>query len=86
MEYVTTAERIGIKKGFELGFKQGLQLGLQQGIQLGLQQGIQRGKIIFEIMAAQRIVKQDFYSEQELKTKNLEELKSILAKISSKQV
>ncbi len=74
MEYVTTAERIGIKKGFELGFQQ------------GFQQGIQRGKIIFEIMAVQLILKQDFYSEQELKTKKLEELKSILAKISSKQV
>ncbi|MBU1614835.1 hypothetical protein KJ693_05915 [bacterium] len=39
MPYITSVERIGMKKGRE----QGLQEGMQQGIQQGMQQGIQQG-------------------------------------------
>jgi flagellar biosynthesis/type III secretory pathway protein FliH len=38
--YITTAERIGMKKGFEQGLQQGMQQGLQQGIQQGIQRGL----------------------------------------------
>ena len=38
MPYITSVERIGIRKGIE----QGLQEGIQQGMQRGLQQGLQQ--------------------------------------------
>lgn len=38
MPYVTTGERIGLRKGREEGLQQGLQQGLQRGLQQGLQQ------------------------------------------------
>jgi hypothetical protein len=38
--YITTAERIGMKKGIEIGIKQGIQQGIKQGIQQGIQQGL----------------------------------------------
>jgi predicted transposase YdaD len=41
--YITTAEKIGMKKGFEQGLQEGMQQGIQQGLQQGIQQGIQRG-------------------------------------------
>jgi len=49
MRYVTTAERIGMKKG----------------------------KLIGEILMAQRILRLPDYSEEELEAKKLDELKSI---------
>jgi predicted transposase/invertase (TIGR01784 family) len=49
MPYVTSAERIGIKKGkqegLQLGKQEGLQLGKQEGLQLGKQEGLQ-GSIV----------------------------------------
>jgi len=35
MRYVTSFERIGLRKGLEKGLQQGLQRGLQQGLQQG---------------------------------------------------
>ena len=35
MTYITTAERIGIKKGIEIGIQQGIEKGIQKGIQKG---------------------------------------------------
>ncbi|GEM_PF-38211 len=43
MPYITSAERIGIKKGMQQGIEQGMQQGMQQGIQQGIQQGMQKG-------------------------------------------
>jgi len=43
MPYVTSVERIGIKKGMEQGIQQGIQQGLQQGIQQGQRQGLLDG-------------------------------------------
>ena len=43
MPYVTSVERIGIKKGMQQGLQQGIQQGMQQGMQQGVQQGIQQG-------------------------------------------
>jgi hypothetical protein len=39
MTYITTAERIGIKKGIEIGIQQGIEKGIQKGIQKGMQKG-----------------------------------------------
>ncbi len=33
MAYVTTAERLGIKKGFSQGLEQGIEQGVQQGME-----------------------------------------------------
>ncbi|MBX7236794.1 MAG: hypothetical protein K1X65_20610 [Caldilineales bacterium] len=43
MEYITSIERIGMKKGYEQGIQQGIQQGVQQGIQQGIQQGVIAG-------------------------------------------
>ena len=37
MPYITSVERIGIKKGIEQGMQQGMQQGLLAGIELGLE-------------------------------------------------
>jgi len=37
MPYVTSVERIGIKKGIKQGIEQGLEQGIKQGIELGLE-------------------------------------------------
>jgi flagellar biosynthesis/type III secretory pathway protein FliH len=37
MRYVTTAERIGIRKGMERGMERGLERGLEQGMERGLE-------------------------------------------------
>ena len=42
MRYVTSVERMGIKKGLQQGLQQGVQQGLQQGIQEGIQAGIRQ--------------------------------------------
>jgi flagellar biosynthesis/type III secretory pathway protein FliH len=39
VSYITSAERIGIKKGYEQGIQHGMQQGIQQGVQQGMQQG-----------------------------------------------
>ena len=36
MPYVTSVEKIGIKKGMQQGMQQGMQRGMQQGIQQGM--------------------------------------------------
>ena len=43
MPYITSVERIGIKKGIEQGMQQGMQQGIQQGMQQGMQQGLLAG-------------------------------------------
>jgi hypothetical protein len=49
--YITTAERIGIKKGFEQGMQQGMQQGLKEAIELGLKLkfGVEGLKLLPEI-------------------------------------
>jgi flagellar biosynthesis/type III secretory pathway protein FliH len=48
MDYITSVERIGMKRGFQQGVQEGIQqgkqLGLQEGKQLGLQEGKQLGE------------------------------------------
>jgi hypothetical protein len=43
MRYISSAERIGMRRGEELGLQKGLQQGEQQGLQQGEQQGLQKG-------------------------------------------
>jgi hypothetical protein len=43
MDYITSVERIGIKKGFQQGVQEGRQKGLQEGKQLGLREGLLNG-------------------------------------------
>jgi len=76
MRYVTTAERIGLKKG--------IREGIQQGIQQGVQQGILLGRLIENILNLQQKSGRTAYSEKELEGKNLAELKNILADIEGK--
>ena len=40
MPYVTSVEKIGIRKGIEQGIQQGVQQGIQQGIQQGRREGV----------------------------------------------
>ena len=40
MPYITSIERIGIKKGLEQGLEQGLEKGLERGLEKGLEKGI----------------------------------------------
>ena len=44
VDYITSVERIGIKKGFQQGVQEGRQEGKQLGLQEGKQEGLQEGK------------------------------------------
>jgi len=46
MTYITSIERIGMKRGYETGKQEGIQQGIQQGVQQGIQQGVQQGEAI----------------------------------------
>ncbi len=72
MRYVTTAERIGLKKG------------IREGIQQGIQQGMLLGRLIENILNLQRKFGRTVYSEKELEGKNLAELKNILSDMEGK--
>lgn len=50
MSYITSAERIGMKKGYE----QGIQQGIQQGMQQGVQQGLEKEKILIKKLLMRR--------------------------------
>lgn len=41
MQYITSVERIGIKKGIEQGIQQGIQQGLREGLLLGIELGLE---------------------------------------------
>jgi hypothetical protein len=43
MPYITSAERIGIKKGIEQGILLGIDQGVRQGLEKGLEQGLEKG-------------------------------------------
>ncbi|CAN2041178.1 Cytosolic protein [Candidatus Magnetomoraceae bacterium gMMP-15] len=68
MQYITTAERIGIKKG----------------VQQGLQQGRNQGTLIGQILLAQKLINLSAYSQQELESKDINELKKVFADIEKK--
>ncbi len=44
MQYVTTAERIGIQKGVQLGEEKGIQKGIQEGMERGMERGMEVGE------------------------------------------
>lgn len=63
MRYVTSVERIGIRKG------------LQQGLQLGLQQGVQEGEIrALRRQLARRFGELPAWAEEQLRDTPLERL------------
>lgn len=72
MPYITTAERIGLKKG------------LEQGRQEGRQEGIRKGTLIGEILLAQRLLQLTIYSQEELEQKPLDELKRLVETFETK--
>ncbi|MSU77386.1 MAG: hypothetical protein EXS16_04730 [Gemmataceae bacterium] len=43
MEYVTSVERIGIRKGIDIGWKQGFIIGFKEGFKIGFKEGRQEG-------------------------------------------
>ncbi|HJW87622.1 MAG TPA: DUF4351 domain-containing protein [Candidatus Brocadiaceae bacterium] len=44
MQYVSSIERLGFKKGKQQGLQHGMQQGMRQGMQQGVQQGMQQGE------------------------------------------
>jgi hypothetical protein len=80
MRYITTAERIGMKKGME----KGIEKGIEKGRQVGIQEGIQHGEVIGGILLAQRLLHLTIYDRAELEKKPLAELQQILAGLEEK--
>ena len=70
MQYVTTAERIGEKRG------------LEKGLEKGIEKGIEKGTLIAQIIIAQRLIGHIRFSKEELRDKNLGELKNIFADLA----
>lgn len=54
------------------------------GIEKGLQQGREEGKLIGEILLAQRLLALTIYTEEELQAKSLDELESIFEQFKIK--
>ncbi len=69
MQYITTAERIGMEKGW--------QKGQEDGWQKGREEGLKKGTVVGEILLAQRFLKLTIYSQEELELKSLGELQVI---------
>ncbi len=44
MQYVSSIERIGFKKGKQQGMQHGKQQGMQQGVRQGMRQGMRQGE------------------------------------------
>ena len=80
MQYVTTAERIGMEKGEILGMEKGEILGMEKGKVIGRKEGM----LIGQILMAQRLLGLSGYSRDDLESKTLAELKAIFAKIEAK--
>ncbi len=52
--------------------------------EVGIEEGREEGVLTGEILMAQRILKQDVYSQEGLKDKSLDELSNILAEFEGK--
>ncbi len=55
MQYVTTAERIGIRKGHQEGLQEGLLQGLEQGLEQGLHQGLESERALVLRLVRRRL-------------------------------
>ncbi len=80
MLYITTAERIGVEKGEKIGVEKGEKIGVKKGVKKGRKEGV----LIGGILMAQRILRQPVYSQAELETKSLKELKRILVETEAR--
>ena len=45
MSYVTSVERLAIKRGIQQGRQQGMQQGMQRGLERGLEKGLEKGRL-----------------------------------------
>jgi predicted transposase YdaD len=43
MPYISTAERLGMKKGREEGIKEGMEIGMEKGLERGMEKGMEKG-------------------------------------------
>ena len=88
MLYITTAERIGIEKGEKIGVEKGEKIGVEKGekigVEKGVKKGVKKGVLIGGILMTQRILRQPVYSQAELETKSLKELKRILVETEAR--
>ena len=46
MQYITTAERIGMEKGMEIGMEKGMEIGMEKGMKKGMEIGAERGFLL----------------------------------------
>ncbi len=87
MPYITTAEKIGIKKGIEQGIQQGIRHGLLKAIELGLELkfGTEGLKIYPEIKKIEDVDVLEAISEGIKSAESIEELRKIYKEhVSSK--
>lgn len=84
--YITTAERMGFKRGIQEGLQKGKQEGIQQGMQKGKQEGIQEGIEKGELLLLQRQLARKFgkistHYCQQLQRSSAEELLKLADRI-----
>ena len=60
MRFVSSLEKLAIKKGMEQGIEQGVQQGIQQGIQQGMQQGMQQGRVEGSLYILRQLLERRF--------------------------
>ncbi len=77
-------KEVGIEEGILIGIEEGREEGRREGRREGILIGIEEGILIGEILMAQRILKQDVYSREELNDKNFGELSNILAEFEGR--
>jgi len=83
VEYITSIERLGMKRGFQQGTQQGFQRGEEQGFQRGEKQGFQRGaqqtvqQLLFETLQVRFDAVPERVMESLNKIDQLETLKSL---------
>ena len=87
MAYITTAERMGIKKGIEIGIQQGIQQGILQGlreaIELGLKLrfGVEGLKLLPEIEKIKEVERLKVIKEAIEVAKNIEDIRAVYSKL-----
>ena len=72
MEYVTSFERVGMRKGLEQGLEQGREQGLEQGREQGLEQGREQGLLNGKIAVLKRLLVRRFGELPEREAQRLE--------------
>ena len=87
MAYITTAERMGIKKGIEIGIQQGIQQGVLQGlreaIELGLKLrfGVEGLKLLPEVEKIKEVERLKVIKEAIEIAENIEDIRAVYSKL-----